>query len=178
MGINAEESNAIREYAYAKGEYRKIQGKLIGMTAKKRGLEKRLAETDAALAAIETLWAEAVERLNEAKKGMDKAVPNIPKDHVRAIVAVPKIHTEKWGDQSRELCAILLSAVTEPIAMKSIMERFANRFGFPLETGQDREALRELLGPKLRALARKGVIRRLPSENSWDMAYWVWVGLE
>lgn len=176
--LNAEESNAIREYAYAKGEYKKLRGKLLGLEKRRQSLEKQLAEANSELASTQALHAEALERLNDAKKGMAKAVPVIPLHHVRAIASAPKIHTVQWGDHQRELIAVLKMATVDPISTGEIMQWFSTRFGISLETTKDREELRESIGKRLRALAKKGVIRRLPIEKGTRMRYWLWVGFE
>lgn len=177
-GINADESKAIREYAYAKGEYKKLAGKLIGLENRRQSLEKQLAETKAELASTQSLHAEALARLNDAKKGMATTVPVIPLHHVRAIAAAPKLHTVRWGDYNRELIEVLKIATVDPISTGEIMQWFSTRFGISLETPKDREELRERIGKRLRELAKRGIIRRLPITKGTRMAYWLWVGLE
>ncbi len=178
MGLNNKQANAIRDHAYAKGEFQKLTGKLASLKGEKARLEARLAELVVELPEAEQLRSEALLRLHQADEVMREVVPTIKKHRVRAIIATPKIHGLEWGDFNRELIRILKTATEEPISTLEIMTLCAEKFDIAWDTPLLRESLRDRIGKRLREWVKQGIIRRLPTAKPKDMAYWVWVGLE
>jgi len=170
-------ANAIRDHAYAKGEFQKQTGVVAGLQSAKQRHEERLREIEELLIAARQNRDEAHIKLKEANCRIKELAPKITEDAIRGIVKTPKIGGLKWGEFKKELIAILLANQGTPVRTKLFMDHFAKKYAVPTETRQQRYALSQRILRRLEEMADKGVISKRRATDGRREVYWLWVGL-
>jgi len=170
-------ANAIRDYAYAKGEFQKQTGVVASLESAKQRLEDQLCEIEADLVSAQQSRDDAHLKQQEANSRIYKLAPNITEDAIRSIIRTPKIGGLKWGEFKRELIAILLANQGTPVPTSLFMRHFSEKYEVPVETRQQRFSLRQRILRRLEEMVKKGVISSQRSTEGRHEAYWLWIGL-
>ncbi|UCV22208.1 hypothetical protein [Ferribacterium limneticum] len=170
-------ANAIRDYAYAKGEFQKQTDVIARLKSAKQHHEELLREIEERLTAAQQCRDEADINMKEANRQINELAPNITEKAIRGIVNTPKTGGLKWGEFKKELIAILLANQGTPVPTKLFIEHFSAKYAIPKETRQQRYALSQRILRRLEEMAEKGVISRRRATEGRREVYWLWIGL-
>lgn len=172
-------ANLIRDCAYSQGEIDRTMAQITRLRAEKNELEERLASVSKELAAAEEGLLETEEKVVVLRERIAEKAPRLPLDDIRSILSTPKTGDWEWGKFNREMIRVLKHANGKPISTSDLMEHCAKHFGIvDQRTASGSSKLRDAVGRRLREMAAKGAVERLPGPTASAPAYWVWVGLE
>lgn len=176
--LNHELCRIVRDIAYGKGQARKIKWLIVRLNREQKKIEERLAQIPLELEEAERVLKAIEGDLNISNEKARDKFPWMPLHDIREIVPTPKTGNWEWGDFKRELIHVLKEANGRPISTRQLVDHCSARFGIEEVRTAHGGKLREAVSKRLREMAAKGIIRRLPSPSASAPAYWVWVGLE
>lgn len=171
-------SNAIRDHAYAKGEFQKQTGIVLALKSEQQQKEKRLLEIQELLVVAQQNRDEAYQKLLEAERRMNGIAPQLDTKKIRAVRETPKIGGLKWGQFKRELIELLIANPETALPTDRFMELFAEKYAVPIDTPQQRDSLRQRILRRLEEMAEKGLVQRRRETTGMRKTYWLWIGMD